>query len=50
MADWQSSGLTSEETALQSSGSNFQQSNWQRVQFNTDLLKQKQNTETGSID
>ncbi len=37
----QSSGLTSERTASQSSGSNFQWSNWQKVQFNTDLFKWK---------
>jgi len=41
LTDKQSSGLTYEQTALQSSGSNFQCSNWQKVQFNTDLLKQK---------
>ncbi len=28
-----------EQTDGQSSGSNFQQSNWQKVQFNTDSLK-----------
>ncbi len=28
-----------EQTEGQSSGSNFQRSNWQKVQFNTDLLK-----------
>ncbi len=39
--DKQSSGLTSEQTAAQSSGSNFQWSNWQKVQFDTDLLKWK---------
>ncbi len=38
----QSSGQTSEQTAGQSSGSNFQWSNRQRVQFNSDLIKQKQ--------
>ncbi len=36
----QYSGLTFEQTALQSSGSNFQQINWQKVQFNADLLNQ----------
>jgi hypothetical protein len=30
----------SELTDKQSSGSNFQRSNWQKVQFSTDLLKQ----------
>ncbi len=39
--DKQSSGLTLEQTALQSSSSNFQRNNWQKVQFNTDLLKQR---------
>ncbi len=39
--DKQYSGLTSEQTALQSSGSNFQQSNWQKVQFNTDFFRSK---------
>ncbi len=34
----QYSGQTSDRTARQSSGSNFQQSNWQKVQFNTALL------------
>ncbi len=28
------------QTGKESSGSNFQQSNWQKVQFNTDLLDQ----------
>ncbi len=32
--------LRMEQTAGQSSGSNFHQNNWQKVQFNTDLLKQ----------
>jgi hypothetical protein len=31
----------SEPTDKQSSGTNFQQSNWQKVQFNTNLLKQR---------
>jgi hypothetical protein len=34
----QYSGQTSDRTARQSSGSNFQWSNWQKVQFNTALL------------
>ncbi len=38
---WHSLVAGTEQTNRQSSGSNFQWSNWQKVQFNTDLLEQR---------